>query len=555
MPALLFSNGVLRFCCVSPGIMSQTYDWGKYTMVILLVDSDQKALDREAKRLAEHQGAVTAYLHSSASEAIDFVQSNDVDVVYTRQMLSDMSGEELIGRIKQFRPGVEGHILSRGEPVPIPVCGCVDEEFAAREGNAQAQHKEHEDSIGQALENTFFGKRGRLETKQKGDGKMTERELRGLGRRELLELMIEQGRQMEAYQEKYESDLDFMKSEHDKDIEQLKEDYEKDIRDLSASKDSLSRELDALRRERDSLKREADSLRRELDTAREELKSRKITLAQIDEGVGLFIMGLASKILLADTIGALWTEVQTLGFSQVSTPLAWMGIIAYSFQIYFDFSGYSLMAIGLGRMLGFFFPQNFNYPYISKSITEFWRRWHITLSSWFRDYVYIPLGGNRVKKSRQFFNIFVVWFLTGFWHGAAWNFIFWGLYFFVLLMIEKSFLLKHLEKSKVLSHVYLIFFIIISWGIFALSDLSQMGALFSRMFSLHGGTDWMYYLRDYAAMFVLCILASTPFFKKLADSAAGKNRVVRTVFLAGVLVVCVAFMVDSTYSPFLYFNF
>ena len=286
-----------------------------------------------------------------------------------------------------------------------------------------------------------------------------------------------------------------------------------------------------------------------------ELKSRKITLAQIDEGVGLFIMGLASKILLADTIGALWTEVQTLGFSQVSTPLAWMGIIAYSFQIYFDFSGYSLMAIGLGRMLGFFFPQNFNYPYISKSITEFWRRWHITLSSWFRDYVYIPLGGNRVKKSRQFFNIFVVWFLTGFWHGAAWNFIFWGLYFFVLLMIEKSFLLKHLEKSKVLSHVYLIFFIIISWGIFALSDLSQMGALFSRKFSLHGGTDWMYYLRDYAAMFVLCILASTPFFKKLADSAAGKNRVVRTVFLAGVLVVCVAFMVDSTYSPFLYFNF
>ena len=160
-----------------------------------------------------------------------------------------------------------------------------------------------------------------------------------------------------------------------------------------------------------------------------------------------------------------------------------------------------------------------------------------------------------LKKSRQFFNIFVVWFLTGFWHGAAWNFIFWGLYFFVLLMIEKSFLLKHLEKSKVLSHVYLIFFIIISWGIFALSDLSKMGALFSRMFSLHGGTDWMYYLRDYAAMFVLCILASTPFFKKLADSAVGKNRVVRTVFLAGVLVVCVAFMVDSTYSPFLYFNF
>ncbi len=285
-----------------------------------------------------------------------------------------------------------------------------------------------------------------------------------------------------------------------------------------------------------------------------ELKSRKITLAQVDEGVGLFIMGLASKILLADTIGSLWTEVQTLGFSNVSTALAWLGVLAYSFQLYFDFSGYSLMAIGLGRMLGFYFPQNFNYPYISKSITEFWRRWHITLSSWFREYVYIPLGGNRVKKSRQFFNIFVVWFLTGFWHGANWNFILWGLYFFVLLMIEKTFLLKHLQKSRVLSHLYLIFFVMISWAIFAVSDLSMLGELFARMFSLAGGNDWMYYLRDYAGVLVLSVLASTPFFKILADTW-GKNRIVRTVFLSALLMVCIAFMVDSTYSPFLYFNF
>ena len=220
-----------------------------------------------------------------------------------------------------------------------------------------------------------------------------------------------------------------------------------------------------------------------------EMKHRTITLAQVEEGVGLFIMGLGSKILLADTVGALWTEVQTLGFANVSTPLAWMGLLAYTFQIYFDFSGYSLMAIGLGRMLGFYFPQNFNYPYISKSITEFWRRWHITLSSWFRDYVYIPLGGNRVKRSRQFFNIFVVWFLTGFWHGAAWNFIFWGLYFFVLLMIEKSFLLKHLEKSRVLSHIYLIFLVMLGWALFAISDLSTLGELFGRLFSLKGGID------------------------------------------------------------------
>lgn len=285
-----------------------------------------------------------------------------------------------------------------------------------------------------------------------------------------------------------------------------------------------------------------------------ELKNRKITLAQIEQGVGLFIMGLASKILLADTIGSLWTEVQTLGFSNVSTPLVWLGVLAYSFQIYFDFSGYSLMAIGLGRMLGFYFPKNFNYPYISKSITEFWRRWHITLSSWFREYVYIPLGGNRVKRSRHFFNIFVVWFLTGFWHGANWNFIFWGLYFFVLLMIEKTFLLKHLEKSRILSHIYVIFLVMISWAIFALSDMSLLGELFVRMFSLNGGIDWIYYLRDYAVVFVLCVLASTPVFKIAADTI-GKNRIIRTVFLSAVLLVSVAFMVDSTYSPFLYFNF
>lgn len=265
-------------------------------------------------------------------------------------------------------------------------------------------------------------------------------------------------------------------------------------------------------------------------------------------------MGLASKILLADTIGSLWTEVQTLGFSNVSTPLVWLGVLAYSFQIYFDFSGYSLMAIGLGRMLGFYFPKNFNYPYISKSITEFWRRWHITLSSWFREYVYIPLGGNRVKRSRHFFNIFVVWFLTGFWHGANWNFIFWGLYFFVLLMIEKTFLLKHLEKSRILSHIYVIFLVMISWAIFALSDMSLLGELFVRMFSLNGGIDWIYYLRDYAVVFVLCVLASTPVFKIAADTI-GKNRIIRTVFLSAVLLVSVAFMVDSTYSPFLYFNF
>lgn len=285
-----------------------------------------------------------------------------------------------------------------------------------------------------------------------------------------------------------------------------------------------------------------------------ELKSRTITLAQVEDGIRLLIMGIASKILLADGISALWNEVQTLGFETVSTPLAWLGILAYTFQIYFDFSGYSLMAIGLGRMLGFEFPQNFNYPYISRSITEFWRRWHITLSSWFRDYVYIPLGGNRVKPVRHFFNIFVVWFLTGFWHGANWNFIFWGLYYFVLLMIEKIFLLDKLQKSRVLSHVYVMLLVIIGWALFALPDMDQLGALLRQMFAFQGGTDWIYYLRNYGVLLVLCVLCSTPLLKRCYEKW-GHIKPLKVAFLAVVFAFSIAYMVGSSYSPFLYFNF
>ena len=285
-----------------------------------------------------------------------------------------------------------------------------------------------------------------------------------------------------------------------------------------------------------------------------ELKSRTITLAQVEDGIRLLIMGIASKILLADSISALWNEVQTLGFETVSTPLAWLGIIAYTFQIYFDFSGYSLMAIGLGRMLGFEFPQNFNYPYISRSITEFWRRWHITLSSWFRDYVYIPLGGNRVKPVRHFFNIFVVWFLTGFWHGANWNFIFWGLYYFVLLMIEKIFLLDKLQKSRVVSHVYVMVLVIIGWALFALPDMSQLEALLRQMFAFQGGTDWLYYLRNYGVLLVLCTLCSTPLLKRCYEKW-GHIKPLKVAFLAVVFAFSIAYMVGSSYSPFLYFNF
>lgn len=244
-------------------------------MVILLVDSDQKVLDWEAKRLAESQGAVTASLHSSAKSAIDFAKNNDVDIIYTRQMLSDMSGEELVRRIKRLRPMAEGHILSPGEPAPISL-RCRDAGPADR--GAEGPDTGRGRGPARRTKDEALEEQDGFETEQKGERLMTERELRSLGRRELLELMIEQGKEMESCQEQYENDLDFMKSEHEKDIAQLKEDYEKELRDLSGSRDSLSRELDALRRERDSLRRETDALRRERDEAREQLKSRKISI-------------------------------------------------------------------------------------------------------------------------------------------------------------------------------------------------------------------------------------------------------------------------------------
>ena len=285
-----------------------------------------------------------------------------------------------------------------------------------------------------------------------------------------------------------------------------------------------------------------------------ELRERRVDPDQITEGIRLFIFGLAKKVLIANNIGMLWTEVQNLGFTNVSTPLAWLGILAYSLQIYFDFSGYSLMAIGLGKMLGFNFPQNFNYPYISKSITEFWRRWHMTLGSWFREYVYIPLGGNRVGKGRMYFNLFVVWAATGFWHGANWNFILWGLFFFVFLVIEKAGLLSFLNKSKVISHIYVIFLLVISWALFAISDMSLLGSFFGRLFSLNGGSDWIYYLRNYALVFLLGIFCSTPLVEKLYNQFR-KVKWLEIAVLAVLLLVSVAYLVDATYNPFLYFNF
>ena len=277
-----------------------------------------------------------------------------------------------------------------------------------------------------------------------------------------------------------------------------------------------------------------------------ELKSRRITLSMIEEGIEIFILGLASKVLVANNVGALWEDIGAMGYENISTPLAWLGVVAYTLQIYFDFNGYSLMAIGLGKMLGFNIPQNFNNPYVSRSLTEFWRRWHITLSSWFRDYVYIPLGGNRKGKLRTYINLFIVWFLTGFWHGAGWNFIIWGLFFFVFLSLEKLFIGKFLRRHIVISRIYSLLLIGLSWMIFAITDFGDLteyfrclfvpkgcnAALYSSAAALASCADVLYYLRNYGVIIVIGSILSTPlisgWFNRLG--AAGHNG---AVLLAG----------------------
>ena len=285
-----------------------------------------------------------------------------------------------------------------------------------------------------------------------------------------------------------------------------------------------------------------------------ELKNRDINLDEIQEGIRLFILGLGSKVLIANNIGSLWNEVETMGFNNISTILAWMGIIAFSLQIYFDFNGYSLMAIGLGKILGFNFPNNFNYPYESRSITEFWRRWHITLGQWFKQYVYIPLGGNRLGSARTYFNLFIVWFLTGLWHGASYNFILWGLYFFILICIEKNGLLNLLNKHKLISHIYTIFFILVGWVLFAVIDLNQIINFFKKMFIFNAGNEWIYYLRNYIITYNIAIIFSTSFLKKIYNKFV-KSNIVDTIILITIFLLSIAYLVDSSYNPFLYFRF
>ena len=293
----------------------------------------------------------------------------------------------------------------------------------------------------------------------------------------------------------------------------------------------------------------------------DQIDRRDYSADKFSSGVQIFMVGLAKKLLIANNVGMLWDSYKAMAPAELTVAGAWLGVLAFTFQIYFDFSGYSDMAVGLGRMLGFEFLPNFNYPYISKSITEFWRRWHISLSTWFREYLYIPLGGNRRGKGRQVFNLLVVWAATGIWHGANWTFLFWGLYFFVLLMVEKFLLLKPLKKAPaIVGHVYTLFLVMVSWAIFAIEDLGHLASYLRVMFGLGGvpladGT-FGYYLTSFLPVLCVAAVASTPLGRAIYRNMGTRaQQAVCTVLVAAGLLVCTAYLVAGTYNPFLYFNF
>ena len=296
------------------------------------------------------------------------------------------------------------------------------------------------------------------------------------------------------------------------------------------------------------------------DIARQ-LRCRAHNLTGIRKGTRRFLIGLGKKVLLANLLGeicAAWRQT-----TDASVLFAWLYAVSFTLHIYFDFSGYSDMAIGLGRLFGFRFPENFQYPYISRSITEFWRRWHISLGTWFRDYVYIPLGGNRKGKPRQFLNIFIVWMLTGFWHGAAWNFLFWGLWFAVLLIIEKTFLLRHLEKSRVLGRFYVLLAVTFSFVLFDASSLSEALVCIRQLLGLGGlplsSPQAVYLLRSNALLLTAAMVGATPAPKIAAQVIARRwprvSSLLEPVMLVLLLLLCTAFLVDGSYNPFLYFRF
>lgn len=299
-----------------------------------------------------------------------------------------------------------------------------------------------------------------------------------------------------------------------------------------------------------------------------QLHERKADILQISYGCKRFITGLAKKVLLANNLGLIWSEISAGDYGELSVLKAWVGIIAYAFQIYFDFSGYSDMAIGLGACLGFTFPENFNYPYISASITEFWRRWHMTLSSWFREYVYIPLGGNRKGLPRQLLNILIVWTLTGIWHGAGFNFLGWGLWFAFWLMLEKLGWKKVLNVlPKAAGRIYTWVIVLVSWVFFSIENITGVMQYLKAMFGLGGAGlytgESVFICLENLVLFAIAVIAATPLMHRIAQNLSRSNsglgiagyRILEKVIPAVLLIASIAYIVDATYNPFLYFRF
>lgn len=298
-----------------------------------------------------------------------------------------------------------------------------------------------------------------------------------------------------------------------------------------------------------------------------QLEQRNVSAAKFGEGAQRFIQGLGKKVLLANSMGALWDITQAMDMTGISVLSAWLGIIAYTFQIYFDFSGYSDMAIGLGKMFGFEFMENFDHPYVSRSVTEFWRRWHISLGTWFREYIYIPLGGNRCSRMKQVRNIMAVWMLTGLWHGASWNFVVWGIYYGCLLLIEKFFLKKSIDNAPaIISHVYCMLAVIIGWVLFASRDIESAATYLGVMSGASGNllvdNAFIYYLKSNAVMLVISLLFSTGIFKEIFEPEEISDKIrtrvshsAAVILHAFILFMSTAYLVTETYNPFLYFRF
>ena len=295
-----------------------------------------------------------------------------------------------------------------------------------------------------------------------------------------------------------------------------------------------------------------------------QLTARKISGRKLGQGAMLFIIGLSKKAVLANTLGKIFEEISSTSASNLTVLMAWLGCITYAFQIYFDFSGYSDMAIGLGRMFGFEFKKNFDVPYISKSITEFWRRWHISLSSWFREYVYIPLGGNHVTISRNIVNLLIVWMLTGMWHGAAWNFVAWGLYYGIILIIEKYILSPVLDKlPSVVRHIYSIVLVVIGWVLFFSPSLGGAARYLGMMFGAgaHGVADResLYLLTTNLVLWIILIIGSTPLtdvrYQHMLRQKKWNTTLLNGIVYAVLFILCIAYLVTETYNPFLYFRF